>query len=168
MRMSPILLAVPALVLTAACAPPEAAPPTDMAAEAVADNAAAMAAVAAVSAAELAAISSGAVDVSYLADDAVMMPPNEPAIAGIDAIRTWVEAFIGQFSLSANYTQSNITVSGDWAFETYAGTLTLTPTAGGDAVTETIKGIHVYRKGADGMWKMVYDVWNSDAPPPQM
>lgn len=127
-----------------------------------------IAAVAAVRDQEVAAINSGAADISYLADDAVMMPPNEPAVSGSTAIGEWVRSFMSQFTASLEYGSSDITVSGDWAIERYAGTLTLTPVGGGDAVEEVLKGIHVYRRGDDGTWKMVYDVWNSDAPPPGM
>ena len=57
---------------------------------------------------------------------------------------------------------------GDVAIERYSGLFTVTPKAGGDAVAENIKGIHVYRRQADGSWKMTHDVWNSDDPLPGM
>ena len=127
-----------------------------------------IAAVNAVREQEVAAIASGEPNTAYLAADAVLMPPNEPAVSGIDAIDAWVRDFMAQFTATANYTSSEITVSGDWAIEHFAGTLTLTPVGGGDPMEEVIKGIHVYRREADGSWKMVYDVWNSDAPPSGM
>jgi ketosteroid isomerase-like protein len=37
----------------------------------------------------------------------------------------------------------------------------MTP-AGADPVDMTNKGIHIYKRQADGSWKMVQDVWNSD------
>jgi len=145
----------------AACAPP-AEEPTQAEIEAE------IAAVAAVSAQEVAAINSGKADLSYLAADAMAMPPNEPALTGSTAISEWVSGLFSQFTASLNYTTSEITVSGDWAIERYAGTMTLTPVGGGDPMEEALKGIHVYRRGDDGAWKMVYDVWNSDAPLPGM
>ena len=57
-------------------------------------------------------------------------------------------------------------VSGDLAVHRFTGELTLTPKAGGDAVTEAIKGLHVLRKQADGTWKITQDVWNTDRPAP--
>lgn len=145
------------VIAAAACAPPEAAP---------VDTTADVAAVRAVHDAEVAAIANADVSGGYLAADAVMMPPNEPAVSGIDAIRTWLGGFFAQFTASVDYTTSNFNVSGDWAVETYEGTLTLTPVGGGDTVAESLKGIHVYRRGPDGIWKMVYDVWNSNTAPP--
>ena len=127
-----------------------------------------IAAVNAVREQEVAAIASGEANTAYLAADAVLMPPNEPAVSGIDAIDTWFRDFLAQFTVTANYTGSEITVSGDWAIEHYTAALTLTPVGGGDPMEEVLKGIHVYRREADGSWKMVYDVWNSDAPPSGM
>lgn len=131
----------------------------------VVDTAADVAAINAVREAEVAGLTARDPSVGYLAADAVLMPPGEPAVAGIDAIRSWAEAFIAQTqSVSVNYTMTDIHVSGDWAVEHYTGTLNATMT-GGEAMSETVKGIHVYRREPDGSWKMVYDVWNSDAPP---
>lgn len=149
-------------VLVAACAPQDTAPPPM-------DTAADEAAVNAVREAEVAAIASGDASGAYLSADAVMMPPGEPAVVGIEAIRAWAGEFLGMFeSVEPSYTESEITVSGDWAVERYAGTITMTPGGGGEAMTEAMKGIHVYRREPDGSWKMVYDVWNTDTPPPGM
>ncbi len=48
--------------------------------------------------------------------------------------------------------------------EPMVGTVTLTP-AGGETVSETMKGIHIYQRQGDGSWKMVEDVWNFDPAP---
>jgi ketosteroid isomerase-like protein len=46
----------------------------------------------------------------------------------------------------------------------YTASLTMTPAGATEATTERLKGVHIYRRGADGSWKMTLDVWNSDAP----
>lgn len=117
---------------------------------------------------ELAAINSGEVDVSYLSADAVLMPPGEPAVEGIAAATSWTETLQAEFSANVAYSTDNFIVSGDWAIEPYVGTAILTPVGGGEAMTEALKGIHIYRRQADGSWKMVYDAWNFGAPPPAM
>ncbi len=154
-----ILLCLAAFA-AAACAPQGEPSQEDIEADVAAVNA--------VREQEAAAISSGEPNTAHLAADAVLMPPNEPAVSGIDAIDAWNRDFIALGTATVNYTSSEITVSGDWAIEHYAGTLTLTPVGGGDPMEEVLKGIHVYRREADGSWKMVYDVWNSDAPPSGM
>ncbi len=102
------------------------------------------------------------------ADDVVFMPPNEPATTGRDAARTWLATQYKQFDIDLQYTSGDIKVSGDSAFEHYAGNATFTPKAGGDAIVEQIKGIHIYHRQADGTWKITHDIWSSDAPPPDM
>ena len=150
----------PFVAAALACAPAgeSAAPMVDTAAD--------EAAVAAVRAAEVASINSGSMDMSHMTADAVSMPPGEPAIMGTEALTAWLTEFMNAVTPNVTYSTSNFMVSGDWAIEPYAGTLTLTPKDGGAATTEGLKGIHIYQRQADGSWKMTHDIWNSDSPPP--
>ena len=126
------------------------------------------AAVAALLQQEVTAVTTGDTVLAYMADDIVLMPPNEPAMVGVPAARAWFAGFARQFRASISYGNKTVLFSGDHAVEQYAATLTLTPVAGGEPMTETLKGLHVYRRDASGAWKMVRDIWNSDAPPPQV
>ncbi len=101
-------------------------------------------------------------------DDVVFMPPGEPGVKGKEAVRNWLATAYEQFDIKLRYTSGDIKVSGDSAFEHYAGNATFTPKAGGDAIVEQIKGIHIYHRQADGSWKITHDIWSSDAPPPAM
>jgi len=114
---------------------------------------------------EVSAVGTGDTALAYLADDIVMMPPNEPAVVGISAARAWFGAFARQFRATVSYPSTKVVFAGDLAVEQYTGTLTLTPVAGGQPTTEVLKGLHVYRRDAGGVWKMVQDVWNSDTAP---
>ena len=100
------------------------------------------------------------------ASDVVMMPPNEPAVLGQDGMRKWGEAMFAQVTMSGRYTSSQVSVSGDWAVDRYAGVLTTTPKAGGSSTEEKIKGVHIMKRQPDGTWLIAQDIWNSDAPPP--
>jgi uncharacterized protein (TIGR02246 family) len=144
--------------MVAACAQPEAAP----------DMAAIEQAIQAVRDQEIAGFNSGNIDqtLAVVTADGYLMPPNEPAKVGHDAARAWAQALFEQFTANVRYTGTNITVAGDYVIERYTAELTITPKAGGAAMTEAIKGIHIYQRQADGSWKIVQDVWNSDAPPP--
>lgn len=115
---------------------------------------------------ELAMAATGNADsmATVVTSDAELMPPNEPAVHGLDAVKKWAETMFSQASLSGRYTSSDVTVSGDLAVARYTGELTITPKAGGAPVTERIKGIHVMKRQPDGSWKIAQDVWNSDAP----
>lgn len=105
---------------------------------------------------------------SIYAHDVEYLPPGEPALKGTDAVQEWVAAMVEQFDVDLKYTAAEVEVIGDWAFEQYAGTATLAPKAGGDSVVEHVRGIHIYRRGEDGSWKITHDIWNSDAPMPAM
>lgn len=100
---------------------------------------------------------------AVFAADALLMPPSEPIIEGLPATVAWAEALHEAFTLAGSYTSSEVTVSGDMAVQRFVGQLTMTPKAGGEPTSETIKGIHVLRRQADGSWKITQDVWNADA-----
>jgi ketosteroid isomerase-like protein len=91
--------------------------------------------------------------------DVVMMPPNEPAIHGKDALRRWFASLFGQATFQpASCTSDDLELAGDLAVER----MTLRNGAG----QATGKVIHVYRRQADGTWKITRDIWNDDAPTP--
>ena len=114
---------------------------------------------------EVAAINSGDLSLGYAADNLITLPPGEPALVGKPALQAWMEAFLSQTTASLSYGSTDVIVAGDLAVEHYTGTLTLTPVGGGDSVDETLKGIHVYQRQADGSWKLTHDIWNLEAPP---
>jgi ketosteroid isomerase-like protein len=131
------------------------------------DIAAAVQAINAAANHEIAMFSSGNVDsvLAVFTPDAVVMPPNEAAVHGHDSLRIWTQGMYQQFSVSGRYLSSDVTVVGDWAIQRYAYQLTLTPKAGGQSIEERGKGIHIFRRQPDGIWLIVQDIWNSDAPP---
>lgn len=160
MTLRPAGLVLVALVLVAGCAPRVEAPAASAAAT-QADTAA----VNDLRQQEMAAVNSGDSTLAYMAADILLMPPNEPAVAGVAAARAWFAGFLRQFRASVTYNGTSVVFAGDLAVEHYTGTLTLTPVAGGEPMTEVLKGLHVYRRDAGGAWKMIQDVWNSDTPP---
>ncbi len=115
---------------------------------------------------EVAAINSGDLTFTYVTEDFVAMPPNEPAVMGPEGLRAWMEGFMSQFTASLSYPSTDVVISGDIAVEHFNAILTITPVGGGDPVDEMLKGIHVYQRQADGSWKMTHDVWNVDSAPP--
>jgi uncharacterized protein (TIGR02246 family) len=116
---------------------------------------------------EISAFSAGAVDslLAVLTTDAVMMPPDQPMVTGAEAIRTWHQNIANQNSVDGRYTDSEVSVVGDWAIERYDAVLRFTPKAGGPPVEQQLKGLHVYRRQRDGSWRIAQDIWNANAPP---
>jgi uncharacterized protein (TIGR02246 family) len=94
---------------------------------------------------------------SLYAEDAVVMPPNEPVIKGRANIQARLQReFKDGVKLQLTPTES--TISGSQAYE--AGTVTVTLPGGR---TEKEKYLVVYKRvGTD--WKIAFDIWNSDTP----
>ena len=139
-----------------------------MAADDTANVEADVEAIRAVIAQELAAVATMDVDgfTAIWTDDVMMVPPNEPAVSG-EAAMEWAQGFTSMFSGGeASYSDEEIIVSGDVAIHTYAMDMTLNPVGGGDPMVEQGRGIHIFRRGADGTWKLSHDIWNGNAPPP--
>lgn len=116
---------------------------------------------------EIATFSSGDVEklLALCTDDLVLMPPNEPAVVGKEAVRGWARNLYQQFKVEGSYTSTaDLRVIGDWAFERMSFKLKLTPIAGGAPIDEVGKGVHIYRRQAGGAWKIAQDIWNSDKP----
>jgi ketosteroid isomerase-like protein len=117
---------------------------------------------------EIPALASGEPEklLAIYSDDVVLLPPNEPAVVGKAAARTWLQGMFKQFKVEGTYSSTaDLTVSGDLAFERLAFKLKLTPVGGGAPIEETGKGLHVYKRQA-GAWKIAQDAWNTDAAPP--
>ena len=100
---------------------------------------------------------------AIFAPEIVFMQPGMPALNGTDAVATSLIADAEKVSVDIDYTSSDIKVLGDWAIESYAGTVVGAPREGGDSFSANFKGIHVFRRDADGNWKITHDIWNYDS-----
>jgi ketosteroid isomerase-like protein len=99
--------------------------------------------------------------VTYFADGATIYAPGMPMITGGDAIRkTFTEMSKAPgFALSWTATKADVSASGDMG--TTVGTYEMT--MGG--TTEKGKYVTVWKKQADGTWKVAEDIFNADAVP---
>jgi uncharacterized protein (TIGR02246 family) len=104
--------------------------------------------------------------IQLYADSAVSMPYNRPALEGPRAIEADFREFFDGFQATHKTTIVSLEVLGDWAIEHGNYALSVTPKAGGAAVNEIGKHI-VVRKKIDGAWKVHWEIWNTDAAPPQ-
>jgi uncharacterized protein (TIGR02246 family) len=101
---------------------------------------------------------------SLVADNARMLPPNAPPVVGKDAIRDVAAAMLSpDFEVRHDLDEVVVSRSGDLAYVSYTYELTLTGPEG-TPVTETGKDISIYRKVADGSWKLAIDMWSSNEP----
>ena len=99
---------------------------------------------------------------SLYAEDAVLMFPNEPAVVGLDAIRSRFGAdTIETITLPVSAVEGR----GDLDYSRGTLTIRFQPGSEGDFIDDTGKWIVVLRKQADGSWLTIADIYNSDQPP---
>lgn len=103
--------------------------------------------------------------VSYYSDDAIVMPPNAASATTKEAIRSaWQEMLARPGAgISWKATKVEVAKAGDLAYVsgTYEDTMT---DASGQPVKDHGKYVEIFKKQADGTWKVVADIWNSDLP----
>ena len=103
--------------------------------------------------------------VSYYSEDAVVMPPNAPSAKTRETIRSaWKEMLTTPgAAIRWKATKVEVAKSGDLAYVsgTYEETMT---DASGKSVKDHGKYVEIFKQQADGTWKVVADIWNSDLP----
>lgn len=101
--------------------------------------------------------------VSYWADDAIVLPPDQPAVVGKAAIRDYVRAgqAVPGFSVTWEPEQATIARGGDLGYLIEHNRFTFGDAKGG-VRTQFGKAITVWRKDANGSWKCVIDTWNNN------
>lgn len=104
--------------------------------------------------------------VALLADDAVIMPPNGPPVVGQSAIRAWNQDMSKRFRIQKYVAvDQELIVAGDWAFRRATFEWSLVPIAGGQPFQDSGKFIIIYKRQADGSWRVARDIWNSNTQP---
>jgi ketosteroid isomerase-like protein len=101
-------------------------------------------------------------------DDAVVYPPNQPAVQGRVAIRAWLERLPPISAFTLNHTQ--IEGRGDLAYALGTFTMTIAPPGAPSPVKDSGKFVTIVRRQADGRWLVAVDMFSSDLPaaaPPQ-
>ncbi len=104
---------------------------------------------------------------AYFADDATLLPPNSPMLSSHDAIRKMFGDMLAMpgFLLTWQATKVEVAKSGDVGFS--LGTFTMAMTGpDGKPAADHGKYATVWRKQADGNWKVIVDMFNSDTPAP--
>jgi ketosteroid isomerase-like protein len=99
----------------------------------------------------------------YYANDAIVNAANAPAIKGHDAII----AFLKGFPPSTDFKVEILQVDGAGNIAYVYGTYTMVFTVpGGKPETDKGKYVEVWKRQADGSWKVILDTSNSDLPLP--
>ena len=106
---------------------------------------------------------------SFWTDDAIVYPAGQPAVVGKDALRLYVTGgfALPGFSIRWETSAFEVSASGDMAYGLGSNVVTINDPQG-KMLTERGRGVTVWRKGKDGSWRCVVDIWNAgpNAPPP--
>ena len=100
---------------------------------------------------------------AFYALDAVLMPPNQPAIVGREGIRAALQGMMDAGVTSLKLETIATGSSGDLAWERARYTLSMTP-PGGAPVQDVGKSLVVYRRQPSGQWRALVDMYSSDQP----
>ena len=100
---------------------------------------------------------------SYWAEDAIVLGPDQHAHIGKAAIRQMVEASmkIPKFKITWAPESAVISRSGDMGYLIEHNRVTFADSTG-KVQTQFGKGVSIWRKDASGAWKCVVDIWNGN------
>ncbi len=102
---------------------------------------------------------------SFVTEDAVLLPPNGARVDGRDAVRALILSYTQaeEFSITWEAIRVEVSAAGDLAYSmgTYEYSL---KDAQGNPVSDNGKSVDIWKKQADGSWKVAVVIWNSDQP----
>ncbi len=102
----------------------------------------------------------------YFADDAVLMPPDAPAVSGKEGIGDFIAVLMDRLEFSLRWMPAGADVSsaGDLGYTKGNYELTVEDDDGNLILTEG-SYLTVWKKQADGEWKVAVYIFNPDHPP---
>ena len=99
---------------------------------------------------------------ALFAADGRMMPANEPAKVGRDAVQAWMTAYPTIVSFAAMVDE--VGGAGDVAYVRGHYAIAVMLPGARQAVADTGKWVTVHRRQPDGSWLIISDIFNSDKP----
>lgn len=97
--------------------------------------------------------------------DAAIFQPDGPIVTGTKNIRKWVSDYFAACKTVWKKVPLRNFVLGEYGFDEGIDTAVDTPHDGSPATKWDCKGILVYKRQANGEWKIFRDIWNNTTPP---
>jgi uncharacterized protein (TIGR02246 family) len=101
--------------------------------------------------------------VSLFDDEAVYMAPDMPAVTTEAGLRSAASSGFGDYQADVSIEPREIVILGDWAFARSTVTGTVTARADGEVIPVDVKQLVLYRRQADGSWKIARLMINSNS-----
>ena len=102
---------------------------------------------------------------SLYGDEPVLMPQDQPAVIGKDAIRSLYRLVLKEYDFKSEGTLMEVEASGDWGYFWSTYTLTATPKSGGKPIKNAGKSVFIVKREPGGAWKIARLIDNSDGAP---
>jgi ketosteroid isomerase-like protein len=120
----------------------------------------------------LAAVNTGDIDrlMSLYADNAVRIPPNEPALIGKEAIQGNFQQGFDLFTEETDSVVVDRKIGGDLVFLRGTWTSIQTPKTGGETLKYNGNWVAIDQKQPEGIWKIICEIWSDESlvyPPPK-
>jgi ketosteroid isomerase-like protein len=97
-------------------------------------------------------------------DDHIMLAPGRPPIVGKAANDAANARGFQQFNIVETWNPIETVIEGNLAYQRGSFTVAATPKAGGAARTTAGSFLRIYRRQADGSWRMSRDMFNAEQP----
>jgi uncharacterized protein (TIGR02246 family) len=98
--------------------------------------------------------------------DAISQPNHEPTVTGRDAVIEMHKNTFSQFAMKLEIMPDETRTMGNTGFDRGRYRMTVTPKAGGPAITNEGRYTVMLEKGDDGAWRVSRDIDNSTMPMP--
>jgi uncharacterized protein (TIGR02246 family) len=98
---------------------------------------------------------------SFYADDAMTMPPNDHIVIGKAAIAARYKAGFAKFKMEVSLTSDELEICGDWAFNRGKTNGRLIWHDGGNPTPLNDKYLMILRRQADKSWKIARLMWSN-------
>ena len=102
---------------------------------------------------------------SVFCDEVVFMPPNETSLYGKEEALEWYRDYFDHFRVTVvNGTEREVTYVGDLAIEQWTYMVAIDPIRGSERIRDDGRSLTIWKREADGKWKVSQTIWNSIRP----
>jgi ketosteroid isomerase-like protein len=102
--------------------------------------------------------------IACLADDAVGMPPDEPAQVGKEVYGAYIRELMATHDVDESIHVLETEIAGDWAYDRGRWEATIVNKADGAKSHAGGDYLWILRKLPDGQWRLTRLIWNNDQP----